>query len=1184
MQSYDNWHVFGIRHRSVETSGASSVHGAASLSSQTSPKVDTRPSLKHYDTSSVTTDGLSSAKGDVERTYTPVIARISTHALRLEREFHLCRSFIQTSDPECRHTVRALELIRLPSFQGKGEPLIVSIFESPGRNYLIDLVDFGQAWLMASGGDPRSWGQATKVPSSLPNQVSLLTFLDFAIGASECLELLHHGLRVVHGELRGDAFHFNQQTRAVKLVNFGAGPRSFENGFTSAGWSKLSRELGIKNKLQFIAPEQTGRLSGSPDSRSDIYSLGVLLWTMLTGEPAFRGDAPIDVIQGVLNRRIPSVSSIRMDVPDVISSILQKMTQKQIEERYHSTSGLKHDFAEIQRILAEGDGEALLKFEIGSKDVSSFFLLPSDMFGRVEEYESITAVIDNVARTQPTALDRNGGSGLYSLTSASASTISEHLDNGDERVRSTSVSSHDQSSSNVTSSSGVVNGLKRHSQSELLGKKETNYGTAEKPALETVDSRESVETRFSIDSVASTTGPSASQWAGQATAASRAARQRASHKYTARHRCEVIIISGSVGLGKSCLAQSVQGDVRRRSGYSTTAKFERARTSPLEPVFRSISTLFRQIFSESNINGDYHNLIRRQLKSFWPSLCSLLDLPEDLISSETLGIERASKPNINSRQSQASSESIHSGVGSSVLTTPSDAIRVGTTSKSLKIMNMIAEVLRVFSTNKLICLCLEDLQYADGESLELLSSIISRKLGLVLVISCRDEDSLPGNIRSAMGSGSVNVTRIQLSPLKEQDVVNFVAATLHRDNEYIYPLAMVCLERTNGNPFYLRQMLEVCHQKGCIWYTWKESAWEFDLDRVFAEFETETYGQMLDSSFVTRRLQDLPPAARSILAWASLLGSTFSFSFVQRLLLGEFNDVGKATDTNCAAGVDFRSNALTEGVVEGLNACLQALVLSPSSDDDHFRFSHDRYMQASASLRECYSMEEMHFTIARTMMKYPHGGDGSSYAQARHVWHSVDLIKGRVEHRYQYRQILLQAARTAIESGSRPTALEYLEGCLKLLQRDPWIEAVDVDYAETLEVHTKASEIYWYQEQFSEAQDLLIPIFNGARSATDKAAAWIIQSRIFSLQGDLVGAFEALKTSMVELGLNFRVPTAESCEQAYLAVRQGLRHESGKDLLQKPVDRDLKVSAVGTVLFEAISAALWNDSLVSGCS
>jgi serine/threonine protein kinase len=87
---------------------------------------------------------------------------------------------------------------------------------------------------------------------------------------------------MVHGEIRGDAFHFLEQTGQVKLMNFGSGIRSFENGLSSAGWYSLSREGGIEYKLRFIAPEQTGRLPAQPDGRTDIYSLGVLFWCMLT--------------------------------------------------------------------------------------------------------------------------------------------------------------------------------------------------------------------------------------------------------------------------------------------------------------------------------------------------------------------------------------------------------------------------------------------------------------------------------------------------------------------------------------------------------------------------------------------------------------------------------------------------------------------------------------------------------------------------------------------------------------------------------------------------------------------------------------------------------------------------------------------------------------------------------------
>lgn len=685
--------------------------------------------------------------------------------------------------------MRPLELIRLPSLPPYNEPMVVSIFESPGRNYLADLVDFGQTWLR--GRNERTLAKSE--PSTSPrDQVSLLTFLDFAVGATECMELLHHGLRVVHGELRADAFHFSQHTRVVKLVNFGSGSRAFENGLTSAGWSKLSRELGIKNKLQFIAPEQTGRLSGNPDSRSDIYSLGVLLWTMLIGEPAFDGDAPIDVIQAVLNRRLPSVSSRRMDVPDVLSNIIQKMTSKQIDERYSSTSGLKHDFAELQRILAEGDGEALLNFQLGSKDVSSIFMLPIGTYGRGEEHEKIVAVIDKVAKVEPVSLDRNGASGMYSVVSGSASTISGKFDNLEEGVRSSSVSSYSQARN--INANPVVNthGTYWPSPSDASEKEDSNNPSIEKPALETTDSRDSIETTFSVNSYASTAGPSASQRTGQIALPNRS---RAGRRYQKRSHCEVVIVSGSAGIGKSSLLQSIQSDVRSRSGYSAITKFERDKSNPFESIFRSVGSLFRQIFSESDINSDYHNFIRRQLRPIWPSLCSMLDLPVDLISSEALEAEKPSRFAANSLLSHDSS-SKHSGRNGNGSTnigllSTTEATRTNSTSKSFRIVSSIAEVLRVLSTNRLICLCLDDLQYAEGESLELLSSVVARKLGLVLIISCRDEHSLPSNIKSALDVRGINITRVPIAPLVEKEIIDYVAATLHREKGYVSSLAMV---------------------------------------------------------------------------------------------------------------------------------------------------------------------------------------------------------------------------------------------------------------------------------------------------------------------------------------------------------------------------------------------------------
>ena len=739
-----------------------------------------------------------------------------------------------------------------------------------------------------------------------------------------------------------------------------------------------------------------------------------------------------------------------------------------------------------------------------------------------------------------------------------------------------------------------MNGFKRLSQPDSQGTKYASGIAGTKPPLEASDSRDSVQTTFSVEtfntSNTGTTGGQVSQWSGTRGLPPAPSKPSTGYMYRKRRKCEAIVLSAEPGMGKSSLLQGIQGEIRRRSGYSATAKFEPGHSNPFESFFRSISSLFRQIFSESDINSDYHNHIRRQLKPIWPTLCSVLDLPETLITSEQYDKHQVHSVNgqsIRTRSAkvdQPESLSMHSAQSS----TPSgghlmssDSSRGGACTKSMKLINMFVEVLRVLATSKLICLCLDDLQNADGESLELIASMIARKLGIVLIISCRDKDELSNNVRVALDGGSASVTRIKLPPLSEDEVINFVAVTMHSERDYILPLAIVCSERSHGNPFYLRQMLEICHRKGCIWYTWKESAWRFDLDRVFAEFETETHGQQSNTNFLTKRLLDLPPATRTILAWASLLGRNFSFRLLQQVLKAGSQYDGEDMDRARPKGAKSTSVIAVANLIEGLNAALQAFILKSSDDEDHFDFAHDRYVQASSSLKECYDVERMHFIIARTMMSDTTPEDDSSlYAKARHIRASAKLIKLHISDRQQYREIMMRAARKAIESGSRSTALQHFEVCLTLMQSEPWTSG----YAETLEVYTKAAELYWHQGQFSDADGLLHDIVINGRTAPDRAPAWVIQSRLLARQGNLPAAFDALKTSMAELGLTSSTNPTYSwdiCDTMYEDLRKRILTTEEADIAERPIDSGPDRASLGMVVTETISAAFWNDTLVS---
>ena len=83
----------------------------------------------------------------------------------------------------------------------------------------------------------------------------------------------------------------------------------------------------LQSWLMYMSPEQTGRTTYTPDHRSDIYSLGIMFFTLLTGRDPFEG-GPLDIVNGILSKKLPFVHELQLEVPRVVSQIIEKMTNK----------------------------------------------------------------------------------------------------------------------------------------------------------------------------------------------------------------------------------------------------------------------------------------------------------------------------------------------------------------------------------------------------------------------------------------------------------------------------------------------------------------------------------------------------------------------------------------------------------------------------------------------------------------------------------------------------------------------------------------------------------------------------------------------------------------------------------------------------------------------------------------
>lgn len=238
----------------------------------------------------------------------------------------------------------------------------------------------------------------------LREPLSLGMSLRLALGLAETVAKLHQrGL--VHKDIKPAHILVDPASGAVRLTGFGLA-------------SRLPRErpapdpLGmIAGTLAYMAPEQTGRMNRSIDARSDLYSVGVTLYEMLTGALPFSATEPMGWVHCQIARQpVPPAERVPT-VPPAVSAIVMKLLAKAAEERYQTAAGLA---ADLRRCLAERETRGSIAwFPLGSLDVPDQLRIPEKLYGRGREVgQLLTAFERVVARGTPELVLVSGYSGI----------------------------------------------------------------------------------------------------------------------------------------------------------------------------------------------------------------------------------------------------------------------------------------------------------------------------------------------------------------------------------------------------------------------------------------------------------------------------------------------------------------------------------------------------------------------------------------------------------------------------------------------------------------------------------------------------------------------------------------------------------------------------------------------------
>jgi predicted ATPase/signal transduction histidine kinase len=215
-------------------------------------------------------------------------------------------------------------------------------------------------------------------------------FLELARRIAGAVATLHERC-VIHKDLKPENVLVHPVSGEVKLADLGIATR-------------LPREQQparppplIEGTLPYMSPEQTGRMNRAVDSRSDLYSLGVTFYQMLTGRLPFEARDPLEWVHCHVARAPASPSQLVPEVPEVVARIVMKLLAKMTDDRYQTARGLEHDLA---RCLEQWrQSRHVDPFPLGERDISDRLQIPQKLYGRDQEIAALLAAFERVADT-----------------------------------------------------------------------------------------------------------------------------------------------------------------------------------------------------------------------------------------------------------------------------------------------------------------------------------------------------------------------------------------------------------------------------------------------------------------------------------------------------------------------------------------------------------------------------------------------------------------------------------------------------------------------------------------------------------------------------------------------------------------------------------------------------------------
>ncbi|NQE35800.1 trifunctional serine/threonine-protein kinase/ATP-binding protein/sensor histidine kinase [Microcoleus asticus] len=549
---------------------------------------------------------------------------------------------------------------------------------------------------------------------------------------------------------------------------------------------------------------------------------------------------------------------------------------------------------------------------------------------------------------------------------------------------------------------------------------------------------------------------------------------------------EMMLVSGYSGIGKSCLVNEVHKPVAAKRGYFIAGKFDQfKRNIPYASLIQAFQSLLRQLLTEDSEKiAVWKEKILTAVSQNGSLIINVIPELELIVGHQP------EVPQLSSHESQN------------------------------RFNRVFQQFFKVFcQPEHPLVVFLDDLQWADSASLKLIQLLMRDRDSqyLLMIGAYRDNEVNPAHpliqTLEKIRESRAAINNITVKPLQLNHVRQLIADTLNESPEAsrIKYFSELLFNKTQGNPFFLTQLLKVLDSERLLTYDTFIGIWQWDIELI----QTIGIADCNIVELIAKNIQQLPASTQKVLKLAACIGSTFNLS-----VLAIANEESESVT---ASGL---WPALQSGLILPLSGNykiplvfqqeeLRELILSDSRVD--YKFLHDRVQQAAYSLIPESDRKSTHLNIGKLLLQNtsPEDRKENIFALVNQLNFSTDLIVGQVE-KDELAFLNLIAGQKAKTATAYEAAARYLNIGLELLAANSW----QSQYELTLNLHVEAVETEFLNTNFKPSEILADAVLKEANTLLDRVKVYELKIQSYIAQNQLIKAINTGGEILEMLGVS----------------------------------------------------------------